>query len=84
MGIQNFSMFPLERIARNGQGMFDGNFDDSLLPFELCENVFIEDVSSRISADEFEYCKQELGTETTRTHLALLTCSSSIGYFQGL
>ncbi len=61
-----FSLFPLERIARNWQGVFDGNFDDSLLPFEISKDVYVEDVSSLISDDEFEYCKQELGTETTK------------------
>lgn len=61
-----FSMFPIERIARNWLGVADGNFDDSLLPFQIMGDVYVEDVSSRIPKDEFDYCKSALGTETTK------------------
>ena len=59
---QKFSMFPLDKIATAWRGLLDGHFDESLFPFEVFDGVFIEDVSSLMSPDEFDYCKQELGT----------------------
>lgn len=60
-----FSLFPIERIARNWLGVQDDNFDDSILPFEIVDGVFLEDVSQNIRGDEFDYCKRALGTEVT-------------------
>jgi hypothetical protein len=59
---QKFSMFPLDKIATRWGGLLDGSFDDTLLPFEVFQGVFIENVSSLIPKDEFDYCKAELGT----------------------
>lgn len=67
-----FSMFPIKRIARNWIGVAHGNFDDSLLPFQVLGDVYIEDVSSLSPKDEFDYCKSALGTETTK-HLEQIT-----------
>ena len=61
-----FSMFPIAPMARNWVGVPDGTFDDSLLPFQIMGDVYIEDVSSLIPKDEFDYCKSALGTETTK------------------
>jgi hypothetical protein len=61
-----FTLFPIERIARNWLGIHEGNFDDSLLPLQVHGDVKLEDVSALISDDEFSYCKAALGTETTR------------------
>jgi hypothetical protein len=59
-------MFPLERIARNWPGVYDGNFDDSQLPFEIVKDIYVENVSDRIPKDEFDYCKSHLGSETVQ------------------
>jgi hypothetical protein len=61
-----FSLFPIERIARNWIGVSGDNFDDSILPFEIVDSVHFEDVSKRFRDDEFHYCRTELGTETTK------------------
>jgi hypothetical protein len=53
-------------MARNWVGVPDGHFDDSLLPFQIMGDVYVEEVSSRIPKDEFDYCKSALGTETTK------------------
>jgi hypothetical protein len=59
-----FSMFPIAPMVRNWVGVPDGTFDDSLLPFQIVDDVYIEQVSSLIPKDEFDYCKSALGTET--------------------
>ena len=61
---QLFSLFPIERIARGrGRGgVDDEDFDMSLLPLEITEDVWIEDVSSLVNDDEFEIYKDQLGT----------------------
>jgi hypothetical protein len=61
-----FSLFPIERVARSWSrgGFYDEDFDESLLPFEVVEDVWIEDITSLVSDDEFEIYKQQLGTIT--------------------
>jgi hypothetical protein len=61
-----FSMFPIAPMVRNWVGVPDGTFDDSLLPFQIVDDVYIEHVSPLIPKDEFDYCKSALGTETTK------------------
>ena len=63
---QNFSLFPLERIARNWFGIDDGNFDDSKLPLEIVKDVYVENVSKLIPHDEFDYCESHLGSDTVK------------------
>jgi len=61
------SLFPIERIARDWLGSTPENdFDETLLPFHVLDDVYIEEISERISRDEFDYCKRELGTETVK------------------
>jgi hypothetical protein len=61
------SLFPIERIARDWLGSTsDNNFDETLLPFQVLDDVYIEIISGKISNDEFDYCKRELGTETIK------------------
>jgi hypothetical protein len=57
-------MFPIAPMVRNWVGVPDGTFDDSLLPFQIVDDVYIEHVSPLIPKDEFDYCKSALGTET--------------------
>jgi hypothetical protein len=54
--LTQFSLYPISSIARDLMhgGADDENFDDSLLPLPLMEGATIEDISSLISADEFE------------------------------
>jgi hypothetical protein len=59
---QKFSMFPLDKIATKWGGLLDGSFDDAILPLEVFPGVYIENVASLIPAEEFDYCKAELGT----------------------
>lgn len=66
MEYTNFSLFPLERIARNWPGGFEGCFDDSKLPFEIVKDVYIENVSALIPDDEFDYLKSHLGSEIVK------------------
>jgi hypothetical protein len=62
-----FSLFPLERIARQSQGLHpEDNFDDSKLPFEIVDGVYIENIAGLIPEDEFDYCKPMLGSEAVR------------------
>jgi hypothetical protein len=51
-----FSLIPIERTARSRQrgGLDDDDFDASLLPLEITEDVWIEDISTLVSDDEFE------------------------------
>jgi hypothetical protein len=61
------SLFPIERIARDWLGSTSNdNFDDTLLPFQVLDDVYVENISGKISDDEFDYCKRELGTETIK------------------
>lgn len=61
------SLFPIERIARDWLGSTsDDNFDESLLPFQIFDDVYFENISGKISGDEFDFCKRELGTETIK------------------
>ena len=70
---RKFSLFPIERTAWSQQrgGFDDEDFDASLLPLEIMEDVWIEDVSALVSDDEFEIYKQLLGSETVK-HLERL------------
>jgi hypothetical protein len=61
------SIFPIERVAVNWIGdKSENNFDAQLLPFQVCEGVTFENIAGLISKDEFDYCRRELGTETTK------------------
>jgi len=63
--LTNFSLYPISCIAHDllHGGADDENFDDSLLPLSLVEGATIEDISSFISADEFDIYKTRLGTD---------------------
>jgi hypothetical protein len=65
---QLFSLFPIERVARSWDrgGFSDDDFDESLLPMEITDGVWIEDVSGRISDQQFEVYKSMLGTEIVK------------------
>lgn len=67
MGDMRVSLFPIERIAKDWFGSTsDNDFDESLLPFHVFDDVYIENVDGKIPNDEFDYCKQELGTDTIK------------------
>jgi hypothetical protein len=63
-----FSLFPIERLAKSWEngGFYDGDFDRSLLPFEIIPGLFIEDVEALIAPDEFNDYLPMLGSETVK------------------
>jgi hypothetical protein len=63
-----FSLFPIERLARSWEkgGFYDGDFDRSLLPFEIIPGLFIEDVEALIAPDEFNHYLSMLGSESAK------------------
>jgi hypothetical protein len=65
MSGQKCSIFPIERVAHNWAG-FSGDFDVSLLPLKIIDDVHVEDVSGLIQKDEFRYCREMLGTEMVK------------------
>jgi hypothetical protein len=59
-----FSFYPIERIeygAHRG-GADDDDFDPSILPFDLGNEITIEDVSALIPANEFDCYKPGMGS----------------------
>jgi hypothetical protein len=65
---KKFSLFPIERLAKSWEngGFDDGDFDRTILPFEIIPGLFIEDVESLIPPDEFDHLLQMLGLQTVR------------------
>jgi hypothetical protein len=63
---QNFSLFPLERVAGHWYGTDQGDFDDSQLPFEIVKDVHVENVSALIRKSEFDYLQSNLGSDTVK------------------
>jgi|SRR3984885_411128 len=63
-----FSLFPIERLARSWEkgGFYDGDFDRSLLPFEIIPGLFIEDVEALIAPNEFNHYLSMLGYESVK------------------
>ncbi len=61
---KRFSFYPIERVAYGAHrgGGDDDDFDPSILPFDLGDEITIEDVSGLIPDDEFEVYKPGMGS----------------------
>ncbi len=59
-----FALYPIERVAigRQRGGWEDGDFDLTLVPFEITDRVHIEDVSTRFPDDAFDIYENGLGS----------------------
>jgi hypothetical protein len=62
--IVKFALYPIGRVALGQQrgGWEDWDFDPALLPFEIMDQVQIEDVSTRFLDDEFDTYENSLGS----------------------
>jgi hypothetical protein len=51
-----FALYPIEHVARGKSraGWEEFDFNTSLLPFQIMDRVYIEDISSRFRDDEFD------------------------------
>jgi hypothetical protein len=65
MGDRKCSIFPIERVAHNWAG-FSSDFDVSILPLKIIDDVHVEDVPGLMQQDEFRYCREMLGTEMVK------------------
>jgi hypothetical protein len=59
-----FSFYPIERIEQGAHrgGADDDDFDPAILPFDLGNEITLEDVSALIPADEFDCYKPGMGS----------------------
>jgi hypothetical protein len=66
--LTQFCLYPIQRTAQaiTRGGIDDDDFDTSALPIALIEGAGIEDISSRIRDDEFEYLKGHLADESIK------------------
>ena len=66
--LTQFCLYPIQRIARsiNRGGIDDDDFDASILPVVLNDGATIEDVSSRILKDEFEFLRGHLSDDSIK------------------
>ena len=62
--LRKCSLYPIEHIARGFYrgGADDDDFDSAILPFQVTDELTIEDVSNLIARDEFEIHRAGLGT----------------------
>lgn len=65
--LTKFALYPIENVAvgQHRGGWEDGDFDPALVPFEIVDRVFIEDVASRFLSDEFDVHENGLGSYAT-------------------
>ena len=66
--LTQFCLYPIRRIARSIDrgGIDDDDFDASALPVPLVEGATIEDISSNIRDDEFEFLRGHLADESIK------------------
>jgi hypothetical protein len=66
--LTQFCLYPIQRIAKSVlRGGIDGDdFDASTLPLALNDGAAIEDVSSRILDDEFEFLRGHLSDDSIK------------------
>ncbi len=68
---QRFSLYEIYGLAG---GVDDEVFDKSVLPFDVIEGVRIEDVSSLLRSDTFEFVKKRMGSDAVK-QLGGVTCA---------
>lgn len=63
--LTRFSLYPIGRVGCDPfeRGAGDGNFNLSLLPFEIVKDVYIEDVASFIRKGDFDIYKPRVGED---------------------
>src|SRR5450631_129457 len=60
---QRFSLYEIYGLAG---GVDDEQFDKSVLPFDVTEGVRIEDISSLLRSDTFEFVKERMGSDAVK------------------
>lgn len=66
--LTQFCLYPIQRIAKSidSGGIDDDDFDASILPLALNDGATIEDVSSKIHDDEFEFLRGHLSDDSMK------------------